>query len=93
MPLTRNMGIAAYAIIILGSICVMVFHIRYKIYFEILDSKRCIVNNATLIVLMLISLFSSILAGQLGIGQSIVIPVFCILLLLLAFNVVIFMIL
>lgn len=93
MSVVRNVGIAAYAMIIFGSICAMVFHIRYKIFFEILDSRRCIVNNATLIVLMLISLLSSILEGQLGVGLSVVIVVFCILLLLLVFNAIILMIL
>lgn len=93
MSLVRNVGIAAYAMIIFGCICAMIFHIRYKIFFEILDSRRCIVNNAALIVLMLISLFSSILGSQLGVGLSIVIVTFCILLLLLVFNAIIFMIL
>jgi hypothetical protein len=93
MSVARNVGIAAYAMIIVGCICAIIFHIRFKIYFEMLDSRRCIVNNATLIVLMLISLFSSMLANQLGTGQSIVTAVFCILFLLLAFNCIIFMVL
>jgi hypothetical protein len=89
----RKAGIAVFAIIIVFCLGLAIFHLKFKIYFELLDSKRCVINCCLLIALMILHIVSSVMAKSLGTGLSIVILSYLILLIVLIVNVLIFILL
>lgn len=93
ISLLRKNGVVVFVMIIVGCACTLLFHSKLKIYFQLLDSRRCIINSSTLIVLMIISIFSNVFSSKLGVGLSVVVVSFCLLFLLLIINSVIFIIL
>jgi hypothetical protein len=93
ISVVRKIGIVAYCLIIIGCVCALIFHAKFKMFFELLNSRRSIINATALIILMMISLLSGLLYNKIGTGQTLVILSFCILLIVLITNVIIFIIL
>lgn len=78
------------ALLAVGCISSIVFHLKYKIYFEMLDSKRCIINSCGLLLILVIHGVCLMLGSKLGTGFSMVIVAYVVLLLILTANVLIF---
>ena len=86
----RKSGLAVLALLAVGCASSIVFHLKFKIYFEMLDSKRCIINSCGLLLLLVIHGVCLIVGSKLGTGFSMVIIAYVVLLLILAANVIIF---
>lgn len=86
----RKTGIVVLALLAVGCVLSVVFHLKFKIYFEMLDSKRCIINSCGLLLLIVIHGVCLILGTKLGTGFSMVIIAYVVLLLILAANLLIF---
>ncbi len=92
ISLMRKTGIAVFALIITACIVMIIFQLKYKVYFELLDTKRCIINCFALILLMLLHVVASLMSTSLGTGFSIVLVSFIILLVVLIINLFIFIV-
>lgn len=86
----RKSGLVVLALLAVGCVSSIIFHLKFKIYFEMLDSKRCIINSCGLLLLLGIHCVCLILRDKLGTGFSIVMVGYVVLLLILASNVLIF---
>ena len=90
ISLARNIGIAVYAIIIVGNIGFIIFHFKIGIFFEKTDSYRTIINSISIVILMMLHMISSLLSSSLGVGIGLVGASYSILFLNLAVNIFLF---
>lgn len=82
----RNVGIAVFLLIIVGCIIVIMLNIKFSLYAEPLDSKRCIGNLSVLIFIMLLHIVNYTSSSSLGTGVAIVSISFALLLITLVAN-------
>lgn len=90
IALARDIGIAVYAIIIVGNICFIIFHFKVGIFFQRSDSYRTIINSVSIVIIMLLHMISSLLSSSLGVGIGLVGASYSILFLNLAINIFLF---